>query len=325
MKTNITFEQALTKASPNLRHKMIKSVELLRKANSLALKYDPDNGFFLAFSCGKDSQCLYHIAQLAGVKFKAHFSPTTCDPPQVIRFCRTQYPEVDIIKPTISIFDMAVKKGILPMRIARWCCQVYKEGHGAGCVVLTGVRKAESVNRSRRESVEVTRMKYRGDLDGFAKFQQEAIAKIKAKHKNLNNDQFGDAKENEIRCISGKDSIIINPIVYWNDKDVWEFLNEVVEVPHLELYDPPYNQHRVGCILCPMLSYKAALRDCELYPHVKERWIKTIMRLRENGKYTNHNWGGGKTSARNRSVSSTNGFLASRLSSGMLRKFYNRN
>lgn len=41
-----------------------------------------------------------------------------------------------------------------------------------------------------------------------------------------------------------------------------------------------------------MLSYKAALRDCELYPHVKERWIKAITKLRENGKYTNHNWGG---------------------------------
>lgn len=179
MKANITYEQALAKASPILRHRMEYSVNLLQKAESLALKYD-ENGFFLAFSCGKDSQCLYHIAELAGVKFKAHFSATSCDPPQVIKFCKTQYPEVDIIKPSISIYDMAVKKGILPMRIVRWCCQVYKEGHGAGRVVLTGVRKAESVNRSRRESVEVTRMKFRGDWDGFSQFRENTIANKKA-------------------------------------------------------------------------------------------------------------------------------------------------
>ena len=39
-------------------------------------------------SGGKDSQALYHITQLAGVAFKAHFSPTSVDPPQVIRFIR---------------------------------------------------------------------------------------------------------------------------------------------------------------------------------------------------------------------------------------------
>lgn len=294
MKIDITLEQALAKASPSLRRKMEYSVDLLRKAEHLALKYDAEDGYWLAFSCGKDSQALFHIAQLAGVKFKGHYSPTTVDPSQVIRFCKKHYPEIDIIKPTISIFNKTIEKGILPMRIARWCCQVYKEGHGAGRVTLTGVRKAESTNRSKRESVEVTRMKYRGDLNGFSKFQDEAIAKLKSKHKNLNQDQFADAKENEVRCISGKDSIIVNPIVYWSDNDVWAFLNDVVCVPHLELYDPPYNQHRVGCILCPMLSYKAAKRDCELYPHVMEKWIKTIITLRQLGKYTNHNWGGAK-------------------------------
>lgn len=42
-----------------LRH----SIDLLKKSESLALRYS-DKGFYLAFSGGKDSQALYHVAQL---------------------------------------------------------------------------------------------------------------------------------------------------------------------------------------------------------------------------------------------------------------------
>lgn len=42
------------------------SINLLKRAEPMALKMS-DRGFFLAFSGGKDSQCLYHIAKMAGV------------------------------------------------------------------------------------------------------------------------------------------------------------------------------------------------------------------------------------------------------------------
>lgn len=77
----MTLEQAYSKARPGLRYHMEQSVALLRKAERLARLYDPENGFYLAFSGGKDSQALYHIAELAGVPFKGHFSPTTVAPP----------------------------------------------------------------------------------------------------------------------------------------------------------------------------------------------------------------------------------------------------
>lgn len=54
----------------NLDKKIDYSIALLRKAESMALRLDPENGFYLAFSGGKDSQALYHIAQMAGVIFK---------------------------------------------------------------------------------------------------------------------------------------------------------------------------------------------------------------------------------------------------------------
>jgi predicted phosphoadenosine phosphosulfate sulfurtransferase len=48
------------------------SIELLRNSEELALKYN-DFGFHLAFSGGKDSQVVYELAKMAGVKFKAFF------------------------------------------------------------------------------------------------------------------------------------------------------------------------------------------------------------------------------------------------------------
>nr|DAZ55397.1 MAG TPA: GMP synthase [Caudoviricetes sp.] len=61
----------------NLDKKIDYSIALLRKAESMALRLDPENGFYLSFSGGKDSQALYHIAQMAGVKFKAHMNLTS--------------------------------------------------------------------------------------------------------------------------------------------------------------------------------------------------------------------------------------------------------
>lgn len=60
----------------NLQNKIDYSIALLRKCEQMALDYDQDNGFCLAFSGGKDSQVLYHLAKMAGVKFKAHMNLT---------------------------------------------------------------------------------------------------------------------------------------------------------------------------------------------------------------------------------------------------------
>ena len=56
------------------------SIDLLRKSEELAFRYSAE-GFYLAFSGGKDSQALYHVAKLAGVRFEAHYALTTLDPP----------------------------------------------------------------------------------------------------------------------------------------------------------------------------------------------------------------------------------------------------
>jgi phosphoadenosine phosphosulfate reductase len=245
----------------NLQSKIEYSIALLRKCEQMALNMDPENGFYLAFSGGKDSQVLYHIAKMAGVKFKAHMNLTSVDPPEVIRFVKRNYPDVELIKPKMSIYDMALKKHFIPTRTIRWCCAEYKEMSGAGKVTLIGIRHAESQRRSKRNELETSDRKFSGSFD-----------------------QFSEHKEKMVTCVGGKDKILVSPIISWTDKDVWDFLNGN-NIEHCPLYDEGYK--RIGCILCPMANYQQKVKDMKRFPHVRHKWIQTIQKLIDAG-YTNH-------------------------------------
>lgn len=273
MRCNVTYEEALRRAAPQLAAKIEHSVGLLRRAEKLALMYDPDGGYWNTFSGGKDSQALYHIAELSGVRFHSVFSPTTVDPPKVIRFIREQYPEVELGKVRKSMYALSVEKGMLPSMTVRYCCAEYKEMSGAGKVTLIGIRKSESVRRGKRNEIEISSRKFSGTEADFESYREQLAADPK-KRKRRN-------AEGNVMCIHGKESLLISPIIDWTEHDVWEFLNDVVRVPHCELYDE--GRTRIGCILCPMSSYKNKLRDIKEYPHAKHRWIKAIMDIRRGG------------------------------------------
>lgn len=282
MKLNITLAEALERASEGLRKKMLHSVELLQKAEQIALNYDVENGYYLAFSGGKDSQALYHITQLAGVKIRSHMNLTSVDPPEVIRFVKKNYPEVELIKPGKSIFQIAIEKQILPTMRVRWCCAEYKETAGAGKVTLIGIRKAESSRRTKRNEVEINNRKFSGDLDELEEYRQEQKAKrARRKSKEQGVNITNADEEQTLGCIYGKESLLISPIIYWTEQDVWEFLNDVVRVPHCSLYDE--GMHRIGCIGCPMSSHKRKMLENARYPHVKRNWIKAIKAIRNGG------------------------------------------
>ena len=279
MNIDITLAEALDRASVQLRKKMLHSVELLQKAEKIALNYDAKQGYYLAFSGGKDSQALYHMTQLAGVKFQGHMNLTSVDPPEVIRFVKNNYPEVELIKPGKSIFQHAIEKQILPTMRVRWCCAEYKETAGAGRVTLIGIRKAESSRRAKRNEVEINNRKFSGDLDGLDEYRQEQKAKrMKRKSKKDGVNITNADEEQTLGCIHGKESLLISPIIYWTEQDVWEFLNDVVRVPHCSLYDE--GRHRIGCIGCPMSSHKQKMLENERYPHIKRGWIKAIKAIR---------------------------------------------
>ena len=279
MNINITLSEALERASEGLRKKMLHSVELLQKAEKIALNYDAENGYYLAFSGGKDSQALFHMTQLAGVKFKAHMNLTSVDPPEVIRFVKKNYPEVELIKPGKSIFQHTVEKQILPTMRVRWCCAEYKEMAGAGKVTLIGIRKAESSRRAKRNEVEINNRKFSGDLEGLEGYRKARNAQKRGrKPKNNREVTIVNADgERTLGCIRGQESLLISPIIEWTDDDVWNFLN-TIGVAHCELYDQGFN--RIGCIGCPMSPAKQKIIENKRWPHVKRNWIKAIKAIR---------------------------------------------
>ncbi len=286
---DLTFdlEDVKAKFPPPLVKKLEHSIELLQKAERLALQYDAENGYFLAFSSGKDSQVLYHVAKLAGVKFKAHMNLTSVDPPEVIRFARTQYPDVELVKPKDSIFNIAIKRQILPTMRVRWCCAEYKETAGAGRVTLIGIRHEESSRRARRKEVEIDSRKFSGtleELDAYRAARSEKESKphrgrpSKAKQITIVNADG----ERTLGCINGKESLLISPIIEWTEAEIWAFLN-TLGIAHCSLYDEGW--HRIGCIGCPMSSVKQKRLEEKRWPHVKRNWIKAIKTIRRGGVF----------------------------------------
>lgn len=276
------YSEVIQKLSEPLRKKLEHSVELLRKAERLALAYDDVYGYYLAFSGGKDSQCLYHVAKLAGVRFKAHMNLTSIDPPEVIRFVKREYPDVEIVKPKKSIFQFAVEKQILPTMRVRWCCAEYKETAGAGKVTLIGIRRAESARRAKRNEVEIDSRKFSGDLDGLEEYRKTRNRDKRGRKPKDNREVtiVNADGERVLGCIRGKESLLISPIIDWTDDEVWEFLG-ALGVEHCELYDEGWR--RIGCIGCPMSSHKQKMIENARYPHVKRNWIKAIKAIRRRG------------------------------------------
>lgn len=137
-----------------IEDKIKRSVELIKSYEELALKLNPSDGFYLAFSGGKDSRVIYELCKMAEVKYKAHFSCTTIDPKEVLRFIHEKYPDVIWHRPEKSMFKLIEENKCLPTSKIRFCCKLIKEVGGIGNVVILGVRAAESRNRAKRSIFE---------------------------------------------------------------------------------------------------------------------------------------------------------------------------
>lgn len=234
------------------------AIQTIQKTESLALKYQ-DYGFHLAFSGGKDSQVIYELAKMAGVKFRAVMQVTTLDPPELMKFVRKNYPDVIMERPKINFYKLIIKKKMLPLRQARYCCQYLKEQGGGETVTILGIRKAESNKRAKRNELELSNRKYSNTLDQF----------------NIDN-------KDQILCINGKDKILLSPIINWTNSDVWNFIRNR-KMEYCKLYDEGYT--RIGCMFCPMASVQAKRIDRKRYPGVERQIKKSIQELCEKNNY----------------------------------------
>lgn len=253
--------------------------------------YEPEEGYFLAFSGGKDSVVIKALADMAGVKYDAHYNITTVDPPELVHFVKT-FDDVQIDAQTyedgrrVTMWNLIPKKLMPPTRIARYCCQYLKETNGYGRVTVTGVRWAESVNRRKNQ----------GEMTIYSKSAAKELDKAGIQYTqtqrgglvlNLDNAESRDAME---MCYRTRKTLI-NPIVDWDDDDVWEFIHKY-NIPYCKLYDEGYK--RLGCIGCPISSTKHRLSEFERYPKFKRQYLKAfekmLNRITESGDGDKTTW-----------------------------------
>ena len=220
--------------------------------------FEPPEGYFLAFSGGKDSVTVKALCDLAGVKYDAHYSVTSVDPPELVQFIKT-LSDVSRDIPhgadgkSITMWTLIPQHLMPPTRIARYCCDHLKESNGKGRITVTGVRWAESVRRSKNRNLV--------DIE------------IGRKDRIKLNDDNDDARRMMETCYR-KNKTLLNPIIDWADADVWEFIR-AYNVPYCELYDCGFK--RLGCIGCPMNT-----RACEAldrWPKYKAQYIRSFDKM----------------------------------------------
>lgn len=233
--------------------------------------FQPKEGYYLGFSGGKDSIVCKQLCILAGVKFDSHYNLTTIDPPELVNYIKKFHPDTIIDKPKKSMWQLIIEKGMPPTRLMRYCCDELKEHGGEGRYVITGVRWAESARRKNtRKTNEI-----------FIKSKSKKVEELKKIYLNSDNEEKRRLNET---CLS-KYKRVLNPIIDWDDSDVWEFI-KYFKLPYCELYDKGYK--RLGCIGCP--NSTKARAELEAYPKYKEQYIRTfekMLKLRqEKGKVT---------------------------------------
>ena len=203
-----------------------------------------------AFSGGKDSLVAYMMCIEAGIKFKAIYSPTSVDPPELINYIKNifnqwakknNYPEVVFEKYNTwksgplkgkikTMWSLISNRAIPPTRLARYCCDELKERTGEkGDVIITGVRWEESKSRSKRKM-----------------------------------------------CNWYKEKLQVRPIVDWTEVEVWSYILEN-NIPYCKLYDEGWN--RLGCIGCPLSSNQK--RELQAYPKYRENYIRAFNHMVE--------------------------------------------
>jgi len=241
--------------------------------------FEPPEGYYVAFSGGKDSQCIYHLYKMAGVKFDAHYAITSVDPPELVRFIKTNYPDVKFERQHYSdgqpktMWNLIPRSKIAPGRRARICCKELKEPGGKERIVVTGVRWAESIRRKELHGVVGFKAKPKSTIA----IADELGAKYKLnKHNEVILNDDNDLNRRMVEQCYRTRKTMVNPIVDWTDEDVWGFLNRN-GIPHCSLYDEGFT--RLGCIGCPLAPIKNRIRDFERYPKYKMLYINAFKRM----------------------------------------------
>lgn len=283
---NVSLPEALDMAPPQLREKIEESIGIIKKAELLALEYNPQKGFNVAFSGGKDSMALLWLFEHSGVKYHAEMQCTTIDPPELMSFVREVYTKPGRVQLNLPPkypdgkpmnFLSEVEKHGVPSRNARWCCSTFKEFSGSGEVVATGLRIAESDRRKKQNPTPLKAFGGKKTFYGTIRHPKEVgphsvvekIGKRYVQHVDL----FDIDAQTVLGCVRGAEKVMLSPIWNWTDHDVWNLIR-TFKMPYCKLYDCGYQ--RIGCILCPMSNVRMRSRDAKRYPTFVKKYTERV-------------------------------------------------
>lgn len=71
-----------------IEHNLFGKIDKVQQAIDRFKAFEPEDGYYLAFSGGKDSVVIKRLAEMANVKFDAHYNITSVDPPELVKFIK---------------------------------------------------------------------------------------------------------------------------------------------------------------------------------------------------------------------------------------------
>lgn len=247
------------------------AIRLIRGYEAFALSLDP-RGYCVCTSEGKDSRVLGHLMRRAGVKHFYLHNITGIDPPELVYFQRRNFQEYkdagyltyDLMYRK-SMWQLMENKLCPPLRKMRYCCEEFKERHTeeqGAAMIVTGVRRAESVKRKKsRSELEFGRTHLNPyDQDGEIDMETMQVC--------YDNPEWRE-----------KGGLFkLNPIAEWPDNWLWDYINEA-RLDQCVLYQEGFA--RLGCIGCPMSTVCHRLREFERWPKFRDMYINTFDRMIE--------------------------------------------
>lgn len=201
-----------------------------RRAIKILRMYKGDEPIEVSYSGGKDSDVILALTKEAGIPYRAIYKNTTIDPPYTIKHCKDN--GVEVMRPTMSFFDIVRKKGF-PTRRARFCCEVLKEYKILDNAVQ-GIRKCESTARAKR-------------------YKEPVICRMYNKHDHVNVFlPILDWSDRDVKDFIEAHGIQCHPL-YYDEQGKFNV------------------KERLGCIGCPMASDNG-LSDFMRYPKMVKAW-----------------------------------------------------